>query len=192
MSATLKAMVADLIGLGPTHAVLQRPAHRRAELQRIDAADDVGEVARQRLFQLGLHALALLQSLCDDHGLGEEVVGQLHVERQVEAHRASPDIGAPVVDVGVALQQRIEASRNVAGGVDRRVLRQLQVDQQFGPVGGREELLRHEAHGDHGEGAHAERDEKRDPAPAHRQLEEPAEGAQDRAGLVASARPWAS
>ena len=37
--------------------------------------------------------------LRDDHGLGEEGVRQLHVERQVEADRAAADIGAPARDV---------------------------------------------------------------------------------------------
>jgi hypothetical protein len=67
----------------------------------------------------------------------------------IETHGAAPDRAAPVVDVGIGLQQCIEATGDVAGGVDRGVLRQLQVDQQLRPVRGREELLRHEAPAEH-------------------------------------------
>ena len=50
--------------------------------------------------------------LGDDHRLGEERVGQLHVERQVEADRPLADIGAPALDVGIALEHaRRSASR---------------------------------------------------------------------------------
>ena len=48
-------------------------------------------------------------ALGDDHRLGEEVVGELRVERQVEAHRALADIEAPMVDVGIGLEQLLDA-----------------------------------------------------------------------------------
>ena len=126
---------AHLVGLRSAHAVLQRPSDRRAEFERIDPPDNARKLGRQRLLQLGLHTLALLQSLGDDHGLGEKVVGELDVEGQIEADGALPDIGGPVVHVLIALQELVQPGRGVLGCVDRRVLRQLQIDEQLGPVG---------------------------------------------------------
>ena len=126
---------AHLVRLRPAHPVLQRPSDRRAKFQRIDPPDNARELGRQRVLQLRLHALPLLQSLGDDHGLGEEVVGKLNVEGQIEPHGALSDIGAPVVHVLIALQELVHPRRDVPGCVDRRVLGQLQVDEQLGPVG---------------------------------------------------------
>ena len=76
----------------------------------------------------------------------EEGVRALHVERQVEADRAAADVGAPALDVLVLGRAPRRAARPAASvAIDRCVLRQRQVDQELGPVGGREELRRHEA-----------------------------------------------
>ena len=97
---------------GPADAVLHRPADRRPELER-------GRRARRRSgtrwpeasSSFVLQPLARRDVLGDDHRLAEEVVRQLHVERQVEADRAAADIGAPALDVGIALQSGVEARR---------------------------------------------------------------------------------
>ena len=47
-------------------------------------------------------------ALGHDHSLGEEVVGQLRVERQIEANRALADIEAPALDVRIGLQQVLD------------------------------------------------------------------------------------
>ena len=156
--------LAHLFRLPPADPVLERPADRRAELQRVDPPDSVREIGRQRLLELRLHAFALLESLGDDDGLGEKVVRQLHVQGQVEPDGALPDIGAPMIDVLIVLQELVQTGRGLLGRVDGRVFGQLQVDQQLGPVGRREELLRNEAHAKE---RHREQDERRsdrDPA----------------------------
>ena len=132
------------------------------------------------------------QPLGDDHELGEEVVGELDVQRQVEADGALADIGAPMVHVLIARQELVHPGRDIPRCVDRRVLRQLQIHQQLRPVRGREELLRNETHAVERRAEQAERREQRHPARPHRQHQEAAEHAHDRAGLAPSAPPWAS
>ena len=77
-----------MIEVGPADPVLHGPADRRAKLERRDARDDAGQLLRQRLFELRMQAFARRDVLGDDDGLGKEVIGQLDVERQVEADRA--------------------------------------------------------------------------------------------------------
>ena len=127
--------LAHLARLWSAHPVLQRPSDRRAELQWVDPPDNVRELGRQRLLELRLDPLALLQSLGDDHGLAEKVIGQLNVERQIETYGTLPDIGAPVIDIRITLQELVQPDCGFLGRVDRRVLGQLQVDHQLGPVG---------------------------------------------------------
>jgi hypothetical protein len=113
---------------------LQRPPDRRAELQRINR-DKVREFIGERVLNLRLDPLALLQSLGDDNRLAEKVIGQLNVERQIETDGTLPDIGAPVVHVLIALEKLVQPGCGFLGRVDRSVLGQLQVDDQLGPVG---------------------------------------------------------
>ncbi len=91
-------------------AVLQRPAHGRAQFERRDARDDAWELLGQHLFQLVVQPLARLEVLGHDDELAEEGVGQLHVQRQDEADRAATDVAAEVVDVGVGLQESLPAA----------------------------------------------------------------------------------
>ena len=152
-----------------------RPAHRRAELEAGDAGRHVGEVVREQRLEPGLHPVARFQVLGHDHGLGDEVVVELHVERQVEADGAAADIGGEADDVGIAGERLLEPLRRGFGRRDRGVLRQGHRHQQLGPVGGREELLLHEAHAvDRG----AEGDERgadREPAVPHGEAEQAGE-----------------
>ena len=93
-----------------------------------------------------LHGGANLESFRDNDALREEVVRELLVERQVEADGAAADIERPVLDIGVGLQNFLEIIDHLARCVDRRPLRERQIDEQFGTVGAREELLLHELH----------------------------------------------
>ena len=130
-------------GVRPAHPILHRPADRRPKLERRHARDRARQLLGQRLLQLGVQPVARRDVLGDHHSLREEVVGELDVEGQVEADRAAPDIGAPARDVGIVLQHGVELGGGVLAGEDRGVLRQRQVDDQLGAVGGREELPRH-------------------------------------------------
>ena len=86
-----------------------------------------------------------------------------------------------MVDVGVALEQFVEPRRGVSGGINRRVLRQLQVDKQLRTIRGREELLRNEAHPIERRCEQTEGDDNRDPTRPHGKHEEAAERTHDRA-----------
>ena len=89
---------------------------------------------------------ALLEALGDDHGLGEEVVGELRIERQVEADRTLADIEAPVLDVGIGLEQLLDAVDDALRGLAARRFAAAS-DRPAARAGRRrEELLLHEAH----------------------------------------------
>ena len=103
-----------------------------------------GNSSASSFSSLRLQPQARVEVLGNDHRLREELVLQLHVERQVEADRAAADVGAPVVDVRILGEELLEARGDLLGGEDRRVLAQRHVDQQFRPVRGGEELPRHE------------------------------------------------
>jgi len=111
----------------------------------MDEAVDADELIAQQLLQPGLDAIARRKVSRDDHDLAEEGIGELLVERQVEAHGAAPDIGAPAHDVGVADQRFLQPVHFALGLGDRAAAQQGHVDQKFGPVGSREELLLHQA-----------------------------------------------
>ena len=148
-----EGQLARLDRIGACDAELERPADRGTELQRTDARHDVVEIrCRECLLESGLDTRALLEAFGDDDGLGEEVVGELGVERQIEAHRALPDVEAPMGNVGVGFQDFLDTIDGIRCGAQRRALWQCQVDEQLGPVGRRKELLLHEAHADKGHG----------------------------------------
>ena len=147
------------IGSGDAH--LHRPADRRAVEQAVGLGADVREVVRQRIAHPQQHALARLHRLRHQHQLGEVLVLELLVERQVEARRALADEGGDVGEVGrpsaAAARARL-ASRSRL--LERGALGQPQVDQDLGPVRGREELLRDE--GEAGDAGDQRRDGQRD------------------------------
>ena len=97
------------------------------------------------------------------------VVGvfQLLVQRQVETDRALADVGAPTGDIGVVLDDRFEAVYRLARLVDRGVLRQVQVDEDFRTVRRREELVLHKLHGKHRGHEQRHGDTNRPPTVAH-------------------------
>jgi len=82
--------------------------------------------------------------LGDDDRLSKEVVRQLNVERQVESDRTPSDIGAPVIDVGIACKDAIELLSQCFTGINRSILRQRQINEKLRAVRWRKELARHE------------------------------------------------
>ena len=145
----------------------------------------------QRLLQPRLDALALLQSFGDDHELREEVVGELDIERQIEANGALSDVCTPMVDVLIICQKLFQLGRDVRCCVDRRAFRELQVDEKLGAVRRREELLWNKAHSVERQAEQRECRQNHKPSGSHRQGEKPAEHAHDRAGYLRRLR-WAS
>ena len=137
--------LADFLRVRPADAVLQRPAHRRPQLQRREARHDLGELLAEHPGQARAHALACREALGDDDDLREEVVRQLHVQRQVEAHRALADVAA-TSDRCPASACSSFSKRVVdpLARIDRGAARERQVDQQLRTVRCREELLRHQ------------------------------------------------
>ena len=136
--------LAHLPGVRAAHPVLQRPADRRPEFERRNTADHVRELLVEHLAEPLLQPLARGDVLRDQHDLAEERIGQLHVQRQVEADGAAPDVAAPALDVRILGEDRVEPLDGCFGGEDRGVLRQPQIDQQLDAVGRREELPRHQ------------------------------------------------
>ena len=160
--------------IGSADAELERPADGRPELEGTDA--------RQHLFEFRLpqgskdpllNTGACLEALGDHHGLREEIIGELLIERQVEADGTATDVERPTLDVRVGLQDLLEVVDHLLRRIDRGALRQRQIDQELGPIRAREELLLHELH------AGERRDEQRDSAGDDR-VSSPA--ARDRAG----------
>jgi hypothetical protein len=96
------------IRVRPHHAVFHRPAHGGAEFQRIDPCDHLREPRRQCLFKPRAHLFALLEPFCHDDRLGEEIVRQGDVKRQVEADRTLADIGGEPLDVRVGGEHFVE------------------------------------------------------------------------------------
>ncbi len=139
-----------------------------------------GNCSASSCFEPRLQAFSGLDVVGDDDRLGKERVGQLHVQRQVEADRALTDVGAPAFDLGgelgVFAQDLFELIDQALGGMDRGVLRQAQVDDQFRAIRGREELPRHLCQRQDGGDEDGERQRDGEPARAHRQRQQAAVG----------------
>ena len=76
--------------------------------------DRLGELFLKRGLKAFLNLVPHLQALGDDDRLGEEIVLELHVERQVESNRPAPHVGTPVDDIGVATEDFVELLRAVS------------------------------------------------------------------------------
>ena len=86
------------------------------------------------LLELDFQSFASRHVFRHDHGLTEEIVRQLNIERQIEPDGALADIGTPARHVRVILKDVIAALRHCFGRVDRGILRQGQIDQELRPV----------------------------------------------------------
>ena len=129
---------AHLVAIGAGHAHLHRPADRRTVEQAIGLGADVGEVVRQHLAHADQHALARLDRLRHQQQLGEVLVLELLVERQIEARRTFADEGRDVGEVGVFQELLLEALGLPLGLREGGAFGQPKIDQDLGPVGGRE------------------------------------------------------
>ena len=138
-----KGDITHLVYVRAADAILHRPSHRGAQLERDGAGHRVRKILCQRALELAAQALAGRDVLCDDDELTEEVVRQLDIERQIEPDGAAPDIRAPSLDIGILLEDAVELRRRIAARIDRSILRQPQIDQQLRPVRGRKELSRY-------------------------------------------------
>src|SRR5262249_59321649 len=76
---------------------------------------------------------------------------EVDIERQIEANGAASHIGTPARYILIALQGRIEALRGGFAGIDRRVLRQADIDQKLRTIGRRKELAGNERKGEIGQ-----------------------------------------
>ncbi|MDT4852273.1 hypothetical protein FQZ97_864970 [compost metagenome] len=139
-------MLAHPLRVLAAEAVLDRLPHWRPLLQGLDEAADPDEVLAQVLLEPRAQALACLDVAADDDHLAVKTVVQLLVERQVEAHRAAPDVRAPAQHIGVVREECFEAIHLRPGREDGAVLRQVEVDQQFRPIRGGKELQLHQCH----------------------------------------------
>jgi hypothetical protein len=152
--------LAHLCLVGPDDAELDRKTHRRADLEALNTRLDVGQglILVEELHQSGAHAFALLDTRRLDDELGEPRVGQIRLDRQIEARRPGAGVGGEEFDVRIFRQSCLEQLHLALRGGERRALAQPQIHQQFRPRCGGEELLLHRQHagaGD-GEGQHRE------------------------------------
>ena len=131
----------------------------------------------------GPHTLARLKVLCQDDGLAVIVVWRLHIECQDEAHRALADIGTPADDIRIPFEQLLQAVHLSFRLEDRGILRQRPVDEQFGPVRCREELLRHGLYSVEGSRKDQHRYADGHPPPPHRRVQRLLEHGEEAAGL---------
>ena len=90
------------------------------------------EARRERLLETRAYLVALLEPLSDYDRLGEIVVGQRDVDRQIEADRTLSNIGREAHDVGVGGEDLVELRCNVvARGQHRGIVLQREVHQEF-------------------------------------------------------------
>ena len=122
-SATSPARRRTSLRSGPVTRTCTGPADRRTVEQPIGLGADAREVLRQHVAHAQQHALARLDRLRHQQQLGEVLVLQLLVERQVEARRAFADEGRDVGDVGILQQLLLEALGLALGLLRRRRLR---------------------------------------------------------------------
>lgn len=120
----------DLPGIGSADPELQGPTDGRPEFEWADPRNYLLEL---RPLQGGkdalLHAGSDLEPLRDNHSLGEKVVCELLVKRQIEANGAASDIERPMLDIRISLQDGLEIVDHFARGVERRSLRQRYVNE---------------------------------------------------------------
>src|SRR5689334_5366261 len=102
--------------IGAADTVFDGPADGGAKLERIDTGDGTREAHREGLLETRAYLVALLQSLGDHDRLGEVVVGQGHVERQIKADGALPDISREAHDVLIGSEYSVDLRGYIAGG----------------------------------------------------------------------------
>ena len=155
--------------VGSAQPVLHGTPDRRSDLEQFDEGIGAGKSLSQIGFELRLDAITRGNAaLGDDDHLAEPGVRRLQIERQHESRSACSDIGRPMVDAGIPLQLfAFEAGDLRIGLGNRGVLRQVPVDDQFGAVRGRKELLLHELHAEQGKREGRDRHPDGDPAMTH-------------------------
>ena len=149
-----------------------------------------GKRAASACLKTRAHLLTLLEPLRHHDRLGEEVVGQGDVDRQIEADGALADIGGETLDIRVGGEQLVDTLGNVACGQDRGIVLQFQVHQKLGAVGGGKELLRHEAGPGKRCGEQSNRDRDGDPLGPHRRQQAAPEQAHRRTQGLAMRMLW--
>ncbi|MNP21045.1 hypothetical protein D3C76_1136500 [compost metagenome] len=177
-------MLAYLVDIRAADPVLDRPAHRRPHFQGLDEAADTDEVIAQALAQACAQGLTGLEVLGHDHQLRVVGVLQLNVQWQVETDRPLADVTAPAHDFRIALERRLQAIDRLAGLVERSVLRQVQVHEDFRAVGRREKLVLHETHGKQRQRKQQDGQANSGPGIAHAPEQAIVEGLADAPGLL--------
>ena len=150
----------------PGNAEGHRIGHRRAEQQSQHAHPRRGIAAGGDVrLQRGTQAVARGRIGGLDHQLGERRIGQLGVEREVEARRAGADEAVDRARLGMAAKIRLDPRHDLLGRAYAGAARHVDFDQQLGPVGRREELLGNHRHQQHcGEEERPQRDQGHGPA----------------------------
>ena len=135
---------AHLIGFGADDAELHGEADRRPEVETVEAHPRRAQrAAGDRRLDTRLDALARLHVLGDDDDLGKRLVGLHRQQAEPEARRALADVSGVGGDVGIARQQPLGLAGGFLRRLDRAALGEPQLEEQFRPLGEREELLLH-------------------------------------------------
>src|SRR5690606_12507120 len=86
------------------------PADWRAELQPRHSHRKVRELdTGEHLVEFGLQSVASLQILGHDDELGDEVIVELNVEREIEADRSAADVARIACDILVPVDKALDA-----------------------------------------------------------------------------------
>ena len=139
--ASLKGDIAHLVHVRTADAILHRPSHRWPEFQRETPGHGARKFFLPAPFPASCEAARGQHIFRNDHSLSEEVIRELNVERKIEnGSRRVRRRCSSCATSGSPLSTAIKlALTDLVAGVDRRILRQSQVDQQAldGPTTGR-------------------------------------------------------
>ena len=142
--AHLVGDLSDLFRIWTNDPELYREADRRPEIEPVDTHARFRQRAiRHRLFQPRLDPLPRFDVLRHDHDLGECFIRQLRIEPQPEPRRAAAHIGGVGRNIVVALEQRFRPFHQLQRRTERGARRHAKLEEKFGPLRQRKELLLH-------------------------------------------------
>ena len=170
-------MIAQHIDLRAGDTELNRTSDGRADLQQLHEYVDAGKLRFGQFNQFRAQTVTRFDARCLDHDLPDIRACRQNFVRQDETRRAAPHVGRPEQHVLIALQRLFKPVHLGPRFGDRGILRQGEIDQQFGPVRGREKLVLDELHRPDRRAERGQRDGDGHPAESHRRAQHPVEHA---------------
>ena len=139
-------------GIGPHHPEIDEIArewpkeelgHPEARLRSEALGDSLAKPELESAARCGVGS--------EDDQLGEGRVGQLRIVGEEEARRPLADVGRDDFRLGLSPHPGLDLGGRCCGRFDARAFGHLDLDQHFGPVGAREELLLDQPHANAGD-----------------------------------------